>query len=89
MGSCPQRVGVSSKPRAIQSAKYATSWGGLAKKDGAYLVAGTSAGDVWLWRVADRTPLLAVQGHTSPVYGVALSGDGLPLASGSEDGAAA
>jgi len=44
---------------------------------------------VWLWRVADRTPLLAVQGHTSPVYGVALSGDGLPLASGSEDGATA
>ncbi len=52
-------------------------------------MAGTSAGDVWLWWVADRTPLLAVQGHTSPVYAVALSGDGLPLASGSEDGATA
>ncbi len=54
--------------------------------DGASLVAGTPAGEVWLWRVVDRTPLLAVQGHTSPVYGLALSGDGRLLASGSEDG---
>jgi hypothetical protein len=28
--------------------------------DGASLVAGTAAGEVWLWRVADRTPLLAL-----------------------------
>ena len=32
--------------------------------DGALLAAGTSTGQVGLWRVADRTPLWAVQGHT-------------------------
>src|SRR5207302_9726035 len=46
----------------------------------------TAAGEVWLWRVADRTPLMAVRGHTGPVYGVALSADGRLLASGSGDG---
>jgi hypothetical protein len=54
--------------------------------DGAFLAAGTSAGEVWLWRVADRTPLLGLQGHTGPVYGVALSADGRLLASCSWDG---
>jgi WD40 repeat protein len=54
--------------------------------DGASLVAGTAAGEVWLWRVADRTPLLAAQGHTGPVHGVALSEDGRLLASSSADG---
>jgi WD40 repeat protein len=54
--------------------------------DGTLLVAGTSEGEVWLWRVADRTPLLAVQGHTGAVYGLALSADGRKLASSSEDG---
>jgi transcriptional regulator with XRE-family HTH domain len=54
--------------------------------DGATLVAGTIVGEVWLWRVADRTPLLAVQGHTGPVHGVALSADGRLLASSSLDG---
>jgi WD40 repeat protein/transcriptional regulator with XRE-family HTH domain len=54
--------------------------------DGASLVAGTAAGEVRLWRVADRTPLLAAHAHTGPAYGVAVSGDGQMLASGSEDG---
>jgi WD40 repeat protein/transcriptional regulator with XRE-family HTH domain len=54
--------------------------------DGASLVAGTSTGEVWLWRVADRTPLLAVQGHAGSVYGIAASADGRLLASGSENG---
>jgi len=49
--------------------------------DGTSLAAGTSAGEVWLWGVPDRTPVLAVKGHTSPVYSVALSGDGRLLAS--------
>jgi hypothetical protein len=44
--------------------------------DGTFLSAGTSTGEVRLWRVADRTPLLAVQGHSGAVWGVALSGDG-------------
>jgi hypothetical protein len=54
--------------------------------DGAFLVAGTSAGEVWLWRVADRTPLLGLQGHMGPIHGVALSADGRLLASCSWDG---
>jgi WD40 repeat protein/transcriptional regulator with XRE-family HTH domain len=55
-------------------------------RDGAFLVAGTSAGEVCLWRVADRTPLLVVHGHSGPVHGVALSEDGRLLVSASEDG---
>jgi WD40 repeat protein/predicted ATPase len=54
--------------------------------DGAFLVAGTPRGEVHLWRAADRTLLLAVQGHSGAVWGVALSGDGRLLASGSFDG---
>jgi DNA-binding SARP family transcriptional activator len=41
--------------------------------DGALLAAGTSTGEVHLWRVADRTPLLMAPGHTGAVRGVALS----------------
>jgi len=54
--------------------------------DGAFMVAGTAAGEVWLWRVADRTPVLAAQRHAGPVHSVALSRDGRLLASGGEDG---
>jgi WD domain, G-beta repeat len=54
--------------------------------DGAYLAAGTSNGEVRLWRVVDRAPLLVVQGHTGGVYGLALSADGRLVASGSVDG---
>jgi WD40 repeat protein/transcriptional regulator with XRE-family HTH domain len=54
-------------------------------EDGALLAVGTSTGQVCLWRVADRTPLLTVQGP-STVRGVALSGDGQLLAGGGADG---
>jgi transcriptional regulator with XRE-family HTH domain len=54
--------------------------------DGAFLVAGTPAGEMRLWRVADRTPLLAVQGHIGFVYCVAVSEDGRLLASSGDDG---
>jgi WD40 repeat protein len=54
--------------------------------DGTLLAAGTSTGQVWLWRVADRTPLLAVQGHTGGAWGVALSADCRLVACGSADG---
>jgi WD40 repeat protein len=54
--------------------------------DGAHLAAGTSTGEVWLWRVADRTLVAKLAGHTGGVRGVALSADGQLLVSGSEDG---
>jgi hypothetical protein len=55
--------------------------------DGAYLAAGTSGGEVRLWRVADRAPILSVPGHSGGVWAVALSPDGWLLASGGLDGA--
>src|SRR5207302_1385860 len=54
--------------------------------DGGFLAAGTSTGEVWLWRVADRTLVARLAGHTGGVRGVALSADGQLLVSGSEDG---
>ncbi|TME43108.1 MAG: hypothetical protein E6I75_01820, partial [Chloroflexi bacterium] len=54
--------------------------------DGAYLAIGTTAGEVCLWRVADRQLMLSMQGHSSVVIGVAVSGDGRLLVSGSLDG---
>ena len=54
--------------------------------DGAYLAAGTPAGELRLWRTADRTALLAVQAHTSAVWGVAVSSEARLVASGSADG---
>jgi WD40 repeat protein/transcriptional regulator with XRE-family HTH domain len=54
--------------------------------DGAYLAAGTPTGEVFLWRVADRTLRQALQGHTGGVWGVALCADGQLVASASYDG---
>jgi transcriptional regulator with XRE-family HTH domain len=54
--------------------------------DGALLAAGTSTGQVWLWRVADRTLLARLEGHTSAAWAVAFSADGQLLASGGVDG---
>jgi WD40 repeat protein/transcriptional regulator with XRE-family HTH domain len=54
--------------------------------NGALLLAGTSSGEIWLWRVSDHTPLLALQAHQGPVHGVAITADGHLLASAGEDG---
>jgi len=54
--------------------------------DGAYLVAGTEGGEVYLWRVADRTLLATLPGHAGAVWAVALSLDGWLVASGGLDG---
>jgi WD40 repeat protein/transcriptional regulator with XRE-family HTH domain len=54
--------------------------------DGTLLAVGTSTGQVWLWRTADRTSLWTVQGHISGIWGLALSSDGQLVASGGEDG---
>jgi predicted ATPase/WD40 repeat protein/transcriptional regulator with XRE-family HTH domain len=54
--------------------------------DGALLAGGASNGEVCLWRVADRTPIMALPGHAGITYAVALSADGRRLASGGGDG---
>ncbi|HEY0582003.1 MAG TPA: hypothetical protein VGE94_07455, partial [Chloroflexota bacterium] len=54
--------------------------------DGALLAAGTSTGEVWLWRVADRTLVAMLEGHLGAVWAVALSPDGRLLVSGGVDG---
>jgi len=54
--------------------------------DGTALAAGTSTGQVWMWRAADRTPLMVVSAHSGAVWGVALAADGHLLASAGSDG---
>jgi ATP/maltotriose-dependent transcriptional regulator MalT/WD40 repeat protein/class 3 adenylate cyclase/DNA-binding XRE family transcriptional regulator len=54
--------------------------------DGSYLAAGTTGGDVRLWRMADRTPVLSVQAHLGMVWTVAFAANGHVLASGGTDG---
>ncbi len=56
--------------------------------DSALMAAGTSAGEVFVWRVADRTPLLVVvHGRTGGVRGIAISNDGRSFVSGGTDAA--
>jgi WD40 repeat protein/transcriptional regulator with XRE-family HTH domain len=54
--------------------------------DGALLATGTSTGEVWLWRAADRTLVATLKAHAGPVFGLALTADGRLLASGGADG---
>jgi WD40 repeat protein/predicted ATPase len=54
--------------------------------DGHCVSAGMLGGDLRVWRLVDRLPLLSVQGHSGGVWGVALSADGRVLASGGQDG---
>jgi WD40 repeat protein len=54
--------------------------------DGALLAAGTATGQVWLWRVADRTPVWTTQGDAGAAWGIALSADGHLLASAGGNG---
>jgi WD40 repeat protein/transcriptional regulator with XRE-family HTH domain len=64
--------------------KYPTSV--TLSPDCTYLVAGTSAGEVCVWRVADRTLLATFADHAAGVRGVALSRDNRLVASCSFDG---
>jgi len=57
-------------------------------RDGTYLAASTQGGEVRLWRVADRTPLLSLPAHTGGAYGVAIAADGHVLVSSAIDGTA-
>jgi WD40 repeat protein len=54
--------------------------------DGAHLLAGTTTGDVCLWRAADRTLVLSVAAHAGVVMGVALCAERGLAASVSQDG---
>ena len=54
--------------------------------DRTHLAAGTTTGELYLWRIEDRTLVLSVSGHAAAVWGLALSPDGRMLASGSVDG---
>jgi WD40 repeat protein len=73
-------------PEAVLAEAFDAPMSIALSADGAYLAAGTSTGEVCLWRVADRTPLLSVLGHASTVPGVALRRDGQLMASCSFDG---
>jgi WD40 repeat protein/transcriptional regulator with XRE-family HTH domain len=56
--------------------------------DGAYLAASTQVGEVRLWRLADRTPIMSVSAHTGGTYGVAITADGRLVVSSAIDGTA-
>ncbi|HZR41128.1 MAG TPA: helix-turn-helix domain-containing protein [Ktedonobacteraceae bacterium] len=53
--------------------------------DGVYLAVGSFSGQIRLWRVADRKPLLTWQGHSRMVWALAFSLDSTILASGGYD----
>src|SRR5213076_2135605 len=54
--------------------------------DGAYLALGTSTGQICRWRVADRTLLAILPGHSGAINGMAMNRDGRLVASGGADG---
>ncbi|MBV9322401.1 MAG: helix-turn-helix domain-containing protein [Chloroflexi bacterium] len=54
--------------------------------DGTHLLAGTTTGEVCLWRAADRTLLVSATAHAGVVMGVALCADRGLAASASQDG---
>ena len=53
--------------------------------DGMYLAVGSFSGQIRLWRLSDRTPLLTLQGHRRMVWSLAFSSDSTILASGGYD----
>src|SRR5579859_3243074 len=56
--------------------------------DGRFLACGNTAGEGWLWRVADWAPLWTqnLTGYTDSIQGVAFAPDGSTVASGSGNG---
>jgi WD40 repeat protein len=54
--------------------------------DGTHLLAGTTSGEVCLWRAANRTLLLSMAAHAGMVWRVALAPEQNLAASASEDG---
>lgn len=54
-------------------------------RDGQLLAAGTTTGEIRLWRVSDASPFMSCTGHTDGVRAIAFSSDGKLFASASED----
>jgi WD40 repeat protein/DNA-binding SARP family transcriptional activator len=54
--------------------------------DGRSLAAGTFSGEVCVWRLADRTPVVSMRGHAGVAWGIDWTGDGHLLASGGLEG---
>jgi len=54
-------------------------------KNGNFLAAGTTDGDIWIWQMPGTLPLLICRGHTDWVQAVSFSPDSRVLASGSGD----
>jgi WD40 repeat protein/transcriptional regulator with XRE-family HTH domain len=71
---------------AVLAEPFETTLSNALSADGTFVAAGTITGEVRVWRVADRTLVLAMVGHAGPVWGIALSADGQLLASGGGDG---
>jgi WD40 repeat protein/transcriptional regulator with XRE-family HTH domain len=55
-------------------------------QDGSYLAAGTTSGELRIWRVADRAPVLAVRAHVGMIWDLALGSS--VIATAGQDGAA-
>jgi WD40 repeat protein/transcriptional regulator with XRE-family HTH domain len=53
---------------------------------GEWLVAGTATGQIYVWRLADRARLLALDAHTSTIHGLVVNWSRQLLASGGDDG---
>jgi WD40 repeat protein/transcriptional regulator with XRE-family HTH domain len=71
---------------AILTEAFAYATAVALSADGELLAAGTPTGEVRLWRVADRTPLLSVPAHTGAVPRLSFSSDARRLASFGVDG---
>jgi WD40 repeat protein len=66
---------------AILAEAFANPTAVALSADGELLAAGTPTGEVRLWRVADRAPLLTLPGHTGSVPRLSFSTDARRLAS--------
>jgi WD40 repeat protein/transcriptional regulator with XRE-family HTH domain len=66
---------------------FDTSWGVAISRNGQYWAAGSTRGEVRVWRERGKVLHLAWQGHNDTVRALAFSPDGSRLATGSLDGA--
>jgi WD40 repeat protein len=71
--------------RSVFSETLGNVWAIAFSPDGEMFAAGDAAGEVHLWRTADRQRLITCQGHRHWVCAVAFSADGQTLVSASGD----